>query len=69
MAIEVEGIGRVEYSAVDLANCIVFANPEAFGLSSTESPNTDLMEKFEKFGLSVGVALGFASNIKEASGS
>jgi 2-methylaconitate cis-trans-isomerase PrpF len=66
-----EDLGQVEYSVVDLANMIVFAKAESFGLSGTENPDDldadkELMKKFERFRLAVGVKLGFASNVEEA---
>ena len=62
---------KVEYSVVDLANYIVFAKAESFGLKGTENPdamteNKELMDKLEKFRLSIGVQQGFAKDIEEA---
>lgn len=59
----------IEYSTVDLANYIVFAKAEAFGLKGTENPdamtgNSDLMDRFERFRLSVGIKHGFAKTMK-----
>jgi len=70
-AIEFEGLGEVEFSAIDLANYIVFVRAEAFGLSGIESPDDLsrdklLMASLERFRLAVGVKLGFAKDTKEA---
>ena len=69
--IDVEGLGTVEMSVVDLANLIVFAKAESFGLDGTESPdgisgNQDLMAKLERFRRTVGVKLGLAENLDDA---
>ncbi len=69
--IEVEGLGTVEMSVIDLANLIVFAKAESFGLDGTESPdgisgNQDLMAKLERFRRTVGVKLGLAENLGDA---
>ncbi len=61
----------VDYSTVDLANYIVFAKAESFGLKGTENPdamtdNTELMKKLEDFRLSVGIKHGFAKTMEEA---
>ena len=69
--IDFDDLGKVEFSVLDLANLIVFAKAEAFGLSGVENPdelsaNKELMDKFERFRLAVGIKLGFASNMEEA---
>ncbi len=69
--IDVEGIGTVEFSAVDLANYIVFAKAASFGLKGTENPvelseSAALMAKCERFRKSVGVKLGFAADLDDA---
>ncbi len=70
-AIDFEDMGEVEFSAVDLANLIVFARAETFGLSGVENPdelseNKELMDRFERFRLAVGIRLGFAGDMEEA---
>lgn len=69
--IDFEDVGKVEFSAIDLANLVVFAKAEAFGLSGTENPdaltqNTELMDRFERFRLTVGMKLGFAGSLQKA---
>ena len=68
--IEFEG-KLIEYSTVDLANYIVFARAESFGLKGTENPdamtgNTELMNTLEAFRLAVGIKHGFAKDMEEA---
>ncbi len=48
----------------------MFAKAETFGLSGTENPdeltgNKELMQRFERFRLAVGMKLGFAASMEE----
>ena len=69
--IDVEGVGTVTFSVVDLANYIVFAKASDFGLKGTERPDAlsddvEFMNKVETFRKSVGVKLGFATDLEDA---
>ena len=69
--IAVEGDKSYEVTVLDLANLIVFAKAEEFGLSGTESPkelsdNKKLMNRFEKLRRTVGIKLGLAKDEKDA---
>ncbi len=69
--IDVEGVGKLEVSIVDLANLIVFVKAESLGLQGTEDPvemsdNKKLMESCETIRHTVGVKLGLAKAMREA---
>ena len=69
--LKVEGIGEFEVSIVDLANVLVFAKAENFGLSGNEDPdemtkNKKLMDTCEKLRYAVGVKIGLAKDLDEA---
>lgn len=69
--INVETMGKVEVSVVDVANPSVFVRAEMLGLQGTESPrvldqNKDLLGKIEAVRGTVAVMLGFVSHWREA---
>ena len=67
----VPGVGDVEVSVVDVANLIVFARAEAFGLVGNEDPmtiqhNTALMDSVEYLRGAVAQRLGMVQEIADA---
>lgn len=68
---EVDGIGEVDCSVVDIANLIAYAPAAAFGLTGAEDPlaiqhDTALMRRVELLRGAVAVRLGLASSAEEA---
>lgn len=68
---EVEGLGQVDCSVVDIANLIAYAPAAAFGLTGTEDPmaiqhDTALMRRVELLRGAVATRLGLAANAEEA---
>jgi len=68
---DVPGIGSVEATIVDVANLIVYARAESFGLVGNEDPvkiqaNTALMDAVEYLRGSVAKKLGLVSEVSEA---
>jgi 2-methylaconitate cis-trans-isomerase PrpF len=68
---QVDGVGEVEVSIVDIGNVLCFIKAEYFGLDGTEMPDamqedTALMEKCEAIRLDIAVRLGIAKDLDEA---
>lgn len=62
--IEVEGVGKIATSTVDMANCISYVLAEDLGIKGTESPpeiaaNKELLERLEAIRSALAVKLGF----------
>jgi methylitaconate Delta-isomerase len=69
---KVAGLGEVEASVVDIANLVVFAPAETFGLTGTEDPvalenNQQVMDQVESLHEAVAIGLGLAPTPGEAS--
>ncbi len=68
---QVDGVGEVEVSIVDLANLICFMKADRLGLDGTEGPdelmeNKKVIEACEQIRLAVAVKLGLAKDIDDA---
>ncbi|MEU6419290.1 PrpF domain-containing protein [Streptomyces spiralis] len=68
--IDVAGVGTVEVSIIDLANLIVFARAEDFGLSGTENPDElsddgEMMGKLENLRKIAGIKVGLAADLDD----
>jgi 2-methylaconitate cis-trans-isomerase PrpF len=69
--LEIEGLGRIEASIVDVANPMVFVRATDLGLSGIESPkeidgNRKLLDTLEKIRAKAAVILGMAASEAEA---
>ncbi|SCZ79375.1 2-methylaconitate cis-trans isomerase PrpF family protein [Acidaminobacter hydrogenoformans] len=70
-AIEIEGLGTIEISIVDVANPLVFVKAEDIGLEGTELPdyidsNQDMLRILEQIRGKAAVVLGFVDSWQDA---
>ena len=71
--LEVEGLGPVAVSLIDAANPCVFVAAADLGKTGTESPydleaDADLLRRLEAIRRAASVAMGLASDLREAAG-
>jgi 2-methylaconitate cis-trans-isomerase PrpF len=69
--LNVEGIGEVDVTVVDIANLIAYVPAEALGLVGNEDPdtiegNTELMERIERLRGTVATEIGLASSLESS---
>lgn len=69
---KVDGVGDIEVSVVDLANLLIFAKAESFGLTGMEDPGDlmdkqkDVLAKCDQLRYAVAIQIGMVKDLNEA---